>query len=164
MTRHKWWSLITGLLVVVIIAGGVAAWARYPVSQPLEITSLQQEQVSGGIYISGAVAIPGFYPLKTGDRIEDLIQAAGGTSGGADFSRIELNVPSSGSRQPQKLDINRAESWLLQALPGIGETRAQAIIDYRSRNGLFRHTYELTRVEGIGTGLYDRIKNLISVN
>jgi competence protein ComEA len=64
---------------------------------------------------------------------------------------------------PQKVNINRAEAWLLGALPGIGEVRAQAIIDYRQQNGPFRSTNELLKVAGIGTATYERIKDLITV-
>ena len=65
--------------------------------------------------------------------------------------------------EPQKVDINRAEAWLLEALPGIGEVRAQAIIDYRQQNGGFSHISEITRVEGIGQSLYEQIKDFITV-
>lgn len=164
MTKPNRWALIILALLIIIVAGGLTAWARYPQSQPIEITAAQSEGLSGGIYISGAVASPGFYPLKAGDTIDGLIQSAGVTKD-ADLGRIELNIPKTSDRlQPQKIDINRAESWLLQALPGIGATRARAIIDYRNQNGPFRYTYELTKVEGIGAELYENIKHLISVN
>jgi comEA protein len=65
--------------------------------------------------------------------------------------------------QPQKIDINRAEAWLLEALPGIGPSKAQAIIDYRQQNGGFAHITEITRVEGIGPAIYEDIKELITV-
>jgi comEA protein len=64
---------------------------------------------------------------------------------------------------PQKIDINRAEAWLLEALPGIGPSKAQAIIDYRQQNGGFDHITEITRVEGIGPAIYEQIKDLITV-
>jgi len=48
-------------------------------------------------------------------------------------------------------------------LPGIGEVRAQAIIDYRRQNGPFHNISELTKVEGIGTATYEQIKQLITV-
>lgn len=67
------------------------------------------------------------------------------------------------AEQPQKIDINRAEAWLLEALPGIGESKAQAIIDYRQQNGGFKHITEITRVEGIGPAIYEQIKDLITV-
>ena len=68
-----------------------------------------------------------------------------------------------GEQEPQKIDINRAEVWLLEALPGIGETLAQRIVDYRQQNGPFQHTNELLKVAGIGTTTYEQIKHLITV-
>jgi competence ComEA-like helix-hairpin-helix protein len=65
--------------------------------------------------------------------------------------------------EPQRIDINRAEAWLLEALPGIGPSKAQAIIDYRQQNGGFGHITEITEVPGISTTIYDNIKDLITV-
>jgi len=65
--------------------------------------------------------------------------------------------------EPQKIDINRAEAWLLEALPGIGPSKAQAIIDYRQQNGGFSHITEITEVPGIGMSIYEDIKDLITV-
>ena len=162
----KFWTLITILLVVTIIAGGILVWSRYSRSQPVEISiskSSSQEQLNL-IYIGGAVTNPGFYPLRAGDSIEALTQAAGGTTSSADLGGLKLYVPAvEEEKSPQKVNINRAEAWLLEALPGIGETRAQAIIDYRRENGLFRNVNELTKVEGIGTTTYEKIKDLITV-
>lgn len=124
------------------------------------------QELQGEIYVSGTINNPGFYPLLTGDSIQDIIQAAGGTTDNADLSRIELHIPRSGGeeeQQPQKIDINRAEAWLLQTLPGIGEVRAQAIIDYRQQNKRFHSTDELTKVEGIGVTTYEQIKHLLTV-
>ena len=160
----KFWTLITILLVVIIIASGILAWSQY--SRPAEISISKppsQEQLNL-IYIGGAVTNPGFYPLKEGDSVEALIQAAGGTTSGADLDWLKLYVPAVGEEKtPQKVNINRAEVWLLEALPGIGEIRAQAIIDYRHQKGLFRNVNELTKVEGIGTTTYEKIKDLITV-
>jgi len=49
-------------------------------------------------------------------------------------------------------------------LPGIGEALAQRIVDYRTKNGPFRNIDELLKVPGIGTSVYDKIKNLITVS
>jgi comEA protein len=65
--------------------------------------------------------------------------------------------------EPQKIDINRAEAWLLEALPGIGPSKAQAIIDYRKQNGGFSDISELLNVSGIGQDIYQKIKDLITV-
>jgi len=66
-------------------------------------------------------------------------------------------------REPQKIDINRADVWLLEALPEIGPVLAQAIVDYREKNGPFRSINELTKVKGIGSTILEQIKDLITV-
>ena len=158
------WTLIVILLVVIIAAGSIVAWSRYSQSQSIEISIVPDQELQGEIYIGGEVNNPGVYPLETGDSIEDIIRAAGGTTDSADLSRLKLHVPVVGEgEQPQKVNINRAEVWLLEALPGIGEVRAKAIIDYRRQNGPFHNINELVKVEGIGTATYEKIKHLLTV-
>jgi competence protein ComEA len=169
MTAYKlnwFWTLIIVLLIAITIAGTIVAWIRYRPGQPVEIALPPAQEAEGTICIEGAVTSPGSYPLKAGDTVADLIQAAGGTTTDASLSELELriHIPVAGEApQPQKININRAEVWLLMALPGIGEVKAQAIVEYRQQNGPFRNINELTRVEGIGTATYDRIKDLITV-
>ena len=161
----KYWTLLIILLVATITVGGIVAWSRYSGSQPIEISiakSPSQEQLDR-IYIGGAITSPGFYPLKAGDSIEALIQAAGGTTTSADLSGLKLYIPEVEEEEPQKINLNRAEVWLLEALPGIGETLAQRIVDYRHQNGPFQNINELIKVEGIGTTTYQQIKHLITV-
>jgi len=162
---NKYWTLITILLIVIIAIGGIVAWSRYSPSQPIEISISPGQQIEGKIYIGGAVNSPGFYPLRAGDSIEALVQAAGGTTSSADISGLELYIPEVGDEeeQLQKIDLNRAEVWLLEALPGIGETLAQRIIDYRQQNGPFNNIKEIVKVAGIGTTTYEEIKHLITV-
>jgi competence protein ComEA len=164
MTKNKYWALSIILLIVVIVTGGIIAWARYHPPQPIEISLPPSPQFQGEVYIDGAVSNPGFYPLQSDDSIEALIRVAGGTTDNADLTQLKLYIPSVGEeQQPQKIDINRAEGWLLTALPGIGETLAQRIIDYRQQNGAFRNISEITNVVGIGPDNYKQIKNLITV-
>ncbi len=161
---NKYWTLITILLVAIIAISSIVAWARYSPSQPIEISIPSAQEPQGRIYIGGAVSNPGFYSLKAGDTIDALIQAAGGTTSSADRSWLKLYILQTGEEeQPQKINLNRAEAWLLEALPGIGETRAQAIIDYRQQNGPFRNISEIIKVKGIGTATYEKIKHLITV-
>lgn len=165
MTKlNQFWTLIIILLIAIIVVGSLVTWSRYSRSQPIEISISPSQEIQGEIYIGGAVNNPGFYPLKAGDSIDDVIRAAGGTSANTDASRLKLYIPEAGEEEsPQKVNLNRAEAWLLQALPGIGETRAQAIIDYRQQNGQFDNINELTKVEGIGTATYEKIKHLVTV-
>ena len=49
-------------------------------------------------------------------------------------------------------------------MPGIGEVRAKAIVDYRGQNGCFQSTSDVTNVTGIGSGTYEKIRDLVTVN
>ena len=160
---NRFGTLVTLILVAIIVIGGIVVWLRYSGGQPIEIAQSPSQELDGEIYISGAITSPGFYPLKVGDSIEALIQAAGGITDNADLSQLKLYIPETGEEQPQKIDINRAEIWLLEALPGIGEAKARAIIAYREQYGPFRNINELIKVEGIGTTIYERIKELVTV-
>lgn len=159
----KIWTSLTILLLVIIIVGGVTVWTRLPRSRAVEISLPLSQGLSGGIYIDGAVSNPGFYPLKAGDSLDTLLQSAAPT-GSADRARLKLYVPQIAERAPvQKIDLNRAEGWLLEALPEIGSTLAQRIIEYREQKGPFRNINELTMVKGITITTYEKIKNLITV-
>jgi competence protein ComEA len=158
------WSLVAAVLVIIIITGGVVIGLHYPRSQPIQITISTAPVLEGEIYIGGAVNNPGIYPFYAGDSLEDVLQAAGGVTDDADLSHIELKVMAEGTMaELQKVNINTADAWLLAALPGIGDVRAQAIMDYRQQSGPFRDINELLNVEGIGTVTLDNICDLITV-
>jgi competence protein ComEA len=158
------WTLMVLLLIAVIIAGSVVIWFKSSRGQDIEITLAPGQKLEGKLYVGGAVNNPGFYPLFTGDGIEDVIRAAGGLTDGADLSKVKLTVSEADTDETsQKININRAEAWLLEALPGVGEARAQAIIEYRRQNGPFRDINELSRVPGLGNDSFNKIKNLITV-
>ncbi len=160
----RFWTIVIVLLITVIVIGAVVVWLKYSPDQTIEISLPTSPQLSGEVYIGGAVNSPGFYPLEAGLSLEALILAAGGTTDDADLSQFEIYIPTIGEvEQPQKIDLNRAEAWLLEALPGIGPSRAQAIIDYRQENGGFTSITELAEVEGIGTATYEQIKDLVTV-
>ncbi len=158
------WTVAAVLLAAIIIAGGAVIWSKQSRSQPIEIFMTPEPELPVSIYIGGEVNNPGFYPLKAGDGLEDLLKSAGGLTDGADPGRVELviSVPEDGIA-PQKININSAEAWLLAALPGIGEVKARAIVDYRGQNGPFRDIYELMKVDGFGDVTLERIKHLITV-
>jgi competence protein ComEA len=161
----KYWLIIIAFLLVSLIAGGIILAIKQNSHKPVEISLSQPAplQYDGDIFISGAVANPGLYPLRQDDTIESLIQTAGLISD-ADTGKIEIYVPKSGEMsEPQKIDLNRAETWLLDALPGIGAGRAQAIIDYRIQNGPFHRIEDLLNVEGIGESTLDKMRDFITV-
>src|SRR5207342_3284350 len=62
------------------------------------------------------------------------------------------------------VNINTATKEELEALPGIGPVKAQAIMDYRKANGPFKTTEDVMKVSGIKEGEYGKLKGLISVS
>ena len=61
------------------------------------------------------------------------------------------------------VNINTATKEELTSLKGIGEKRAQEIIDYRKKNGEFKSVDELEKVPGIGPGIMKQIRSDVSV-
>jgi competence protein ComEA len=162
----RFYLFITVFLLVAAVAGGIMLAVQHSRSQPVEIVLSQTEppELSGEVYIDGAVANPGIYPWQEGDTIQALLLDAS-VEPDADLSHIELYIPREGEEQaPQKIDINRAEPWLLEALPGIGEVKAQAIVGYRNEHGPFKRIEDLLKVSGIGPATFEKIKDFITVS
>ena len=162
----RFYLFVTIFLVIAAIAGGIMLAVQHSRSQPVEIVLSQTEppELSGELYIGGAVANPGIYSLKEGDTLQTLLFDAG-IEPDADPSHIELYIPREGEAElPQKIDINRAEPWLFEALPGIGEVLAQRIADYRSENGPFKRIEDLLKVSGIGEATFEKMKDYITVS
>lgn len=63
----------------------------------------------------------------------------------------------------EKVNINTASAEQLQTLPGIGQTRAEAIVADREANGPYRLPEDITRVSGIGQGILEGILDYITV-
>ena len=162
----RFYLSIVVLLVIALIAGGAILLinrARVP-PQELVLSPAALPRPSGEIYIGGEVVNPGIYPLREGDTIPGLLSDAG-VEAGADLNFVRLYVLQEEERQsPQKVDINRADAWLLDALPGIGADRAQAIVDYRNKNGEFKRIEDLLKVEGIGERTFAEIRDNITVS
>ncbi len=157
---------ITAFLLTAAIAGAVMLGLQRSQNQPVEIVLSETEPPAqdGEVYISGAVANPGIYPWQEGDTLQTILSDAG-VEAEADLSHIAIHIPREGEGEsPQKIDINRADPWLLEALPGIGEVLAQRIVDYRSTNGPFKRIEDLLKVSGIGSATFDQIRDCITVS
>ena len=165
--HQKWWLIIFGFLITAIIAGGVVFFSRYRSGgQPVEITLASIPASVVGIHLSGAVASAGTYIFSEDSCLGDILQSAGGTVEDADLANITIYIPSineSSDKQSQKVNINTAEVWLLEALPGIGPTLAERIVEYRETEGYFSSIEDIMRVPGIGSTTFDKIKDKIEV-
>lgn len=65
--------------------------------------------------------------------------------------------------ESSKISINSATKEDLMSLPSIGEAKASAIIEYRTKNGLFKKLEDIKNVKGIGNALYEKIKDYINI-
>ena len=162
----RFYLFITVFLVIAVIAGGVTLAVKRSKIQPAEITLsyTAPPKQTGNIYIGGAIANPGIYSFVEGDTIQALLSDAG-IKPNADLNYIKIYIPQKGEKQShQKININRAESWLLEALPGVGEVTARAIVDFRNENGPFKRIEGLLQVKGIGEGIFNKIKDYVTVS
>lgn len=145
------------------------------------------------VYIIGCVKNPGVYNVPASEVLNKVVQMAGGLTEDADREHINLaaslyngmmvRIPSvndedksfviregvNGSNYPGeasvdgKININTADLALLTTLPGIGESSAKKIIDYRNEHGKFQTTEDLMKVPGIKEGKFSAIKDMITV-
>ena len=152
-----------------------------------------EEESSGGadekeesifVEVQGAVKAPGVFEVEKGTRIFSLITLAGGLSDDADTRGLNQAAiagdgekiyipregeealslePSSGNENSGKININKADISSLMTLPGIGEAKAKSIVDFRQKNGPFKSTEDITKISGIKSGLYEKIKDQITV-
>jgi competence protein ComEA len=168
--RHS--ATILAVLVAVIVAGvGVLVYrqAALPGSTEIEIGVPSPLIV---VDVTGAVPHPGLKVLQEGDRVSHAISAAGGLAADADRDALNLAAPlRDGDRVhvyrlgevPQKVNLNTAEGWLLESLPGIGDVLAQRIIDYRDQNGGFHDVDDLKNVEGISASTLEGFRDMVIV-
>lgn len=142
------------------------------------------------VHICGAVKEPGVYSLPEGSRVVDAIRAAGGLT--QDASERDVNqasvvadgmqivVPTleevknggytwgaaakgGGKTEDGLVDINTADAALLMTLPGIGQTRADAIVAYREQHGSFSTIEDIMKVDGIKEGSFAKLRDRITV-
>lgn len=62
-----------------------------------------------------------------------------------------------------KIDVNTAPVSKLTDLPGIGEKKAQAIVDYRNAHGPFAKVSDLTKVKGIGMKMLEKMAPYVQI-
>lgn len=143
--------------------------------------------------IKGAVKAPKEYELKAGSRVRDLIEIAGGLTLEADeekiyFSKIledeqcikiykigeevldsEIEVEEQQEKgtgavdSKGKININKATVDELMTIPGIGQVKAQSIVDYRNENGKFNSVDELTNITGIGVKTLEKLRDKVDI-
>lgn len=144
------------------------------------------------VHICGAVVRPGVYEMKSGDRIFQVLELAGGYTEDAAEEYLnlaqevedgmQLLVPSKADLEAgadrnqvlgaagqgmnggvRKVNLNTAAKAELMTLKGIGEVRAEDIVEYREKHGPFSRIEDVMNVPGIKDAAFQKIKDDITV-
>lgn len=136
--RHEWYLIA---LALVILAGVlvVSAFEQEPLAAPAAALHTLTQQAQ---------------PAETEGSVGETQTAAPATQKPPQATKNQLTGP---------VNINTAPLTQLVLLPGIGEVKAQAIVDYREQNGPFQSTEELLEVKGIGEATYAKLEALVTV-
>lgn len=152
-------------------------------AEKTEVSTTQETVIF--VDVKGAVKNPGVYQMKVGDRVKDALDAAGGLTEEADSQKVNLAkrledqmvivVPKVGEEAEEisagvtskeeakegKVNINTATVEELKTLKGVGDKKAEAIIEYRKKNGSFQTKEDLMKVRGIGKKLFESFQERI---
>lgn len=186
LKKYKWYVL----LAIVIGIGGLVYFfmgeeevpdSVFPI--PIEENPIISEPSTIFVDVKGAVVKEGVYVLEEGDRVKDAIELAGGFLTDANKNLINLaqilsdemllyvpfqseevvGGPNNASIDDGKINLNTASQSELETLPGIGPSKAIAIIDYRETNGGFKTIEDLKNIGGIGEKTFEKLKEHIKI-
>ena len=89
---------------------------------------------------------------------EEVEQGTGNITTGNAFGKASVLGETS-----SKVNLNKATKEELMTLPGIGEAKAQSIIEYRSENNGFKSIEEIKNISGIKDSVYNKISDKIAI-
>ncbi|HHX54834.1 MAG TPA: ComEA family DNA-binding protein [Clostridiales bacterium] len=141
------------------------------------------------VHICGAVNKPDVYEINQNTRLYELVKLAGGFTDAAANDYInqatiltdgqQVYIPTkkevedldfkpsineSMETTNEKININKASKEELMTLTGIGESKANSIIDYRQKNGNFNDIEEVMNISGIKDSVFSKISDDITVD
>lgn len=184
--RRKKISILVAILIM-LFCFGCTSDETYQISLD-EVQSEEAEQTEEGkatqedsifVYVCGAVQQEGVYELPAGSRVYQAIEKAGGFLENAAITQInqaevledeaQIYVPTVDelaeiqAEEDGKVNLNTASKEELMTLPGVGEAKANSIIQYREEQGKFQTIEDVMQISGIKEGLFEKIKDYIKV-
>jgi competence protein ComEA len=182
LERYRWPILGLAAMLVLMGIGVLIDRQFFQEPRPLEIRLDNAPAAEIQVYVAGAVAQPGVYYLRDGDRWIDALEAAGGPAADADLESVNLArrlhdedqvlVPRLGetavlgaaqASPDQRIDINAGPASVLETLPGIGPVRAGGIVESRQATGPFVRPEELVERGLVPQSVFEQIRELITL-
>lgn len=182
MRRKIYYCL--GICIMICILGGCQKKETVELEEVKKNEAPQKKNLDRiqVVYVCGAVQKPGVYRMPAGSRIYEAIEMAGGMTEQADETALnqaekvkdaeQIYVPEKVSENTEeensqkedgKVNLNTATEEDLMNLPGIGQSKAKSIIQYREKKGRFKSVEEIMQIEGIKSGVFNKIKEQIVV-
>jgi len=171
-------KIIISVIVCILIISGIIITVVSSNNQSLIETpesNFNNNKNNIIIEVKGEVYKPGIYIVLEGSRVNDIISLCGGFTNNAVTENINLarvvndgeliNINSKNEKETDniKININTASIEQLMSLSGIGETKAKAIINYRTEEKKFTVIEDIMNVSGISSVLFEKIKDFITV-
>jgi len=184
----SFWTVAFGVVIGLLAAGVLWLVGSPPRGSPVNLIP-PPSPAPLMVQVSGAVVDPGVYSLPPGSRVNDAIQAAGGTLPSANalslnlarlledgqavriptlaltLTRVLVTATPEPTATPYSpfININTATQAELESLPGIGPVLAQRIIAYRQKHGDFAAIEDVKKVYGVSAETFEMIEDFISV-
>jgi competence protein ComEA len=169
-------------VLAVLVVGGGWWFGRAPqpeaLQAPTQVTTGTADSIT--VHVAGAVVAPGLVRLPGQSRVADAVAAAGGATGDANLSALNLAgvlvdeqqvvVPglqpdsrSSPADTDGRVRINSATVGEVETLPGVGPVLAERIVAHRDAFGPFAEVESLLDVSGIGEAKLAALRDSVVV-
>ena len=155
-------ELRDGMVIIVYSKDEIKAYTLNPVKNTKEEAICNKEVINDACSVNSNKDIITNIPDKTIIKDETLKESSIKTDSKNTESNENTNS-SSTSNVSSKININTASAKELTALPRIGDAKAKAIVDYRSKNGNFQTIEDIKKVSGIGDATFEQLKDQITV-
>ena len=182
-TDRRWLWLFgvvfAALIAVAFFVFGGAGKSPAPLVVKKEMSEEPKRSHRVFVYVAGAVMKPGVYEMSSTARTYEAVEAAGGFLPYAEEEVVDLAAPISDGmtiRVPlaphrvdvaapgeAKVNLNTATLLELRTLPGIGESTAAKIVEWREKHGGFKKAEDLMEVPSIGQGRFAKVADRITI-
>lgn len=115
------------------------------------------------VYDGQKILIASYEETEAGSESTDKTSKEIKNGGASSPSVNSYNNGVSTDTDETQVNINTADSVTLQTIPGIGPSKAERIIEYRSTNGSFKSIDDIKNISGIGNKTFESIKKYLTV-